>query len=815
MDAFLTDLRSGARALVRQPAPAIISMLILALGIGLSTFMFSLVYGVLLRGLDVPEPDRVVVLSRVDTREGELDDDPMSGHDFFDFRERTRSFSGLLGYYGGTVNLADSEDPTRYQGAWVTANAFEVLRVRPILGRTFAIGEDAPGTPPVVVLGHHVWRDRYGSDPGVIGKPVRVNGRAGTVIGVMPEGFKWPSNHDLWIPASEDPLTVARGEGPYYWVMGRLADGVSWDQASLDVARVSDQLLTDHPKESEGLSARLLTVSQQQNGGEIAVVFIAMMVAVICVLLVACANVANLLLARAAGRMREAAVRVAIGAGRFGVMAPFLAEALVLAAAGSVLGIALAYWGVDLFDKATDPALTGRPYFVQFSIDLPVLLFAVGVTALTALMAGAAPAFQVSRVDVGEILKDESRGTSSLRAGRLGKVLVMVEVAFSVALLVGAGLMTRSMVELGRFEMPFDPDPYITARVGLFESDYPTRDDRQRFWSELERQALATPELGGFALASGTPGTGSGGSRIRLEGESYERDADRPLTHVDQVTPGYFDLLGAELLEGETFGTHHTNDAGRVAVVNRAFAQRFWPGESAVGRRFRTGTADTIPWLTVIGVVEDLQMQGFAPPGSPESTPDGYYVPVAQGDPSFLTVVARGRAAGVPPASLVPSLRQVVRSLDPNLPIYEVRTIAEDAARSAWFYRVFGTIFVIFGAVALFMASVGLYGVLSFSVSRRTQELGIRMALGADRGQVVGLVLRQGLKQIGVGLALGLLMAAGLSRLIGFLMFGVRPLDPLVFGSVLLVTLGVGVAASLVPARRATRVDPMVALRSE
>ncbi len=641
-----------------------------------------------------------------------------------------------------------------------------------------------------------------------------MNGRQGTVVGVMPEGFRWPSNHDLWVTMDDDPRAVARGEGPSYWVMGRLASGMTWDQANLELRRIADQLAVEHPDENEGLSARLLTVAQQQNGGEITLVFMAMMVAVLCVLVVACANVANLLLARAATRMREAAVRVAMGAGRLRVMAPFLAEALVLAVAGAIAGTGLAYGAVRLFDRATDPALTGRPYFVTFEIDLPVLLFAVGITGVTALLAGAAPAFQVSRADVSEILKDEGRGSSSLRAGRLGTALVMVEVAFSVALLVGAGLMTRSMVELGRFRLPFEPEAYVTGRIGLFETDYPEREDRQRFWEEVERRVSAVPGVAAVALSAGTPGVGSGGARIRLEGESYEEASDQPLAHVDQVTPGYFALLGAEPLEGEPFAVHHDSDAERVAVVNRSFAERHWPGSSAVGRRFRTGTSDTIPWMTIIGVMPDLQMQGFAPPGLPQAIPDGYYVPVRQSDPSFLTVVAR-RGSGVEATGLVPALREAVRLVDPDVPLYDVATVAEAAARSAWFYRVFGSVFVIFGSVALFMASVGLYGVLSFSVSRRTQEMGIRMALGAGRRDVVGLVLRQGLKQIGVGLVVGLAIAAGLSGVVSFLMFGVSPRDPLVFGFVVVLTVAVGVAASLVPATRATGVDPMAALRSE
>jgi putative ABC transport system permease protein len=814
VDALLKDLKAAARSLARQPGSAIISVLILALGIGLSTFMFSLVYGVLFRGLDVPESDRIGVLERIDTRQEERNGGPVSGHDFLDYRERTRSFEGLLGYYQGTVNLADDGPPERYRGVWVTANTFGVLRVQPVLGRSFIAEEDRPGLAPTVILGYHVWRDRYGSDPAVIGRSVRVNGKQGTVVGVMPDGFKWPSNHDVWITADDDPRAAVRGEGRFYSVVGRLAEGVSWDQAESDVVRVADQLAAEYPEQNKAFTAQLSTVSQQQNGGSIATVFLAMMVAVLGVLVVACANVANLLLARAAVRMREAGVRVAIGAGRLRVMTPFLAEALVLAAVGAVLGTALAYGAVDLFDQATEPSRTGRPYFVKFVVDFPVLLFAVGVTALTALLAGAAPASQVASADVNEILKDEGRGSSSLRAGRLGKVLVMIEVAFSVALLVGAGLMTRSMAQLRTFELPFDPEAYVSGRLQLFEADYPTRDDKQRFWTDLERRIAAVPGATAVALSGGTPGVGSGGGRIRLEGQTYAEPTDRPQTHQDVVTPGYFALLDADLLEGETFGEQHTMDVERVTVVNRSFAERFWPNGSALGRRFRTGTADTIPWLTVIGVVEDLQMQGFQAPVSPGAAPDGYYVPVAQSDPSALNLVVRA-GAGAAPIALAPALRETVRALDPDVPIFELRTIAESAERSYWFYHVFGTVFIVFGVVAVFMASVGLYGVLSFSVSRRTQEIGIRMALGAGRREVLRLVLRQGLMHIAVGLGIGLVAAAGLSRVLRILLFQVNPRDPLVFGGVVLLVVAVGLAASLIPAGRASSVDPMVALRSD
>jgi predicted permease len=813
MDGLFKDIRFAARGLVKQPGSALLSVLILGLGIGLSTFMFSLIYGVLVRGLDVPESDRIGVIERVDTRQLDQGGRSVPAQDFLDFRERARSFEGLLGYYGGSVTLADHMAAGRYQGVWTTANTFDVLRVRPMTGRTFAAGEDSPGLAPTVILGHDVWRDRYASDPGVVGQSVRVNGRVGTIVGVMPEGFRWPSNHDLWIAMDDDPRSVPRGEGRSYNVMARLADGVSWDMAERDLAEVAAQLEREYPVLNEGMSADLLTVSQQQNGDEIALIFTAMMVAVLCVLLVACANVANLLLARAATHTRVAGVRAALGAGRLRVAFPFFAEALVLACAGAVIGTALAYWAIHQFDQATSPALTGRPYFVTFVLDVPVLLYVVGITAFTALVAGIAPAIQVTRADLNQILKDEARGSSSFYLGRLSRGLVMVEVALSVALLIGAGLMTKSIVQLGNVDLPFEPESYLSGRIGLLDTDYPERADRQRFWQETERRTASQPGVAAVALSSAVPGAGTGVQPIRLEGQTYQEPSDRPETHSAIISTGYFDLLGVAPLEGEGFSEGHTPGTERVAIVNRSFARRFFPNGSAIGRRFRTGEADTVPWMRVIGVVPDLQMQGFRPTGSPGSAPDGFYVPITQSDPAFMNVAARAKSGT--PGALASPMRDAVRTIDPDVPLFDLRTVDESLDGESWFYAVFGSVFIAFGLAALFMATAGLYGVLSFSVSRRTQEMGIRMALGAETRQVVRLILRQGVTQLAIGLGIGLVMAAGLSSVVGILMYRVNPRDPAVFGGVLALIVTVGLAAALVPALRATRVDPAVALRSD
>jgi putative ABC transport system permease protein len=810
---FVKDLRFGTRALMKQPGSAVVSVLVLSLGIGLSTFMFSIIYGVFFRGLDVPEPEQLMMIGRSD--ESAPPDNWFSWaiQDFVEIRERQTSFEGVAGYSTGTVNVAGNESPERFNGVFTTANLFDVLRVRPVIGRGFSAEEDDPGAPLTVVLGYRMWQDRYAGDRGVLGEVIRVNGEQATVIGVMPEGFLFPDNHEIYVAMRDDPLATERWQGRFLSPVGRLRGGIEWDQATLELAGIARRLEQEYPETNEGMGVKAQTFVESNTGPVLTALFGSMMVAVLFVLLVACANVANLLLARAAMRTKEAAVRVALGAGRLRVMFPFFSEAIVLATAGAVVGMGIAYYAVGLFDAATASAVTGRPYFMVFRVDFPILLFVVVLTGLTALAAGAAPALQVSRADVNGILKDESRGSSSFSMGRLSKILVIAEVALSCALLVGAGLMTKSIVQLSRYELPFEAGDYFSARVGLFETDYPEREDRQAFWEDLTRRLEAQPGVEAAGLTSSLPGNFAGATRIRIEGETYEEPQDRPIVHNAMVTPRFFDMMGVGLIEGEDFNSDHTEDTDRVAIVNRSFAATFWPGESPLGRRFRPGTADTIPWVRVIGMAPDLQMEGFQPAGQPGSQPDGYYVPISQYDPRFLSITAKPAMAEA--ISLTADVRTLVQELDPNLPIYNVMTVEEVIQRNSWFYSVFGVIFIVFGAAALFMASVGLYGVLAFSVNRRIQEMGIRMALGAGARDVVALVVRQGAVQMGIGLALGLAMAWGVSKMVAVVMFQVNPRDVSVYGAVVGVIVLVGIAASLIPARRATAVDPVVAIRYE
>jgi putative ABC transport system permease protein len=802
------DLLLGIRSLRKEPVSAVITSFTLALGIGLCTTSFSLLYGVFFRGLDVPEPNRLTMIGRTNpTREVDWSWIPV--HDYYDFKEQQSSFETLAQFTTGTVNLAGTEGPERYDGAFVSANVFDALRIRPVVGTTFRPGDDAAGAPRTVVLGYRLWSTRYRSDPDIAGKPVIVNGEAATILGVMPKGFLFPENQDLWVAARDDRATTTdRSRGSRLQVFGRLKDGVSKDQAELDLARISERLAQAYPESNKGFTTRFRSFVEENTGPELVAVFGAMQVATLFVLLIAIANVANLLMARATLRTREAAVRSALGASRFRVVLPFFAETLVLAVVGAAFGTAIAYTGITLFDGATQSV--GKPYYMVFALDLPVLLFVLGVTVLTALLAGAAPAFYVLKTDVNATLKDEARGSGVL-GGRLTRVLVAAEIALSCALLIGAGLEVRSIVKLRNFQYPFTTEQIFTARVGLFDTEYPDTAARRGFFRALEQRLAGLPGALSVALTTDLP-LNSGRQAIGIAGESYAKSTDYPEARDATITPGFFSTFGVRLLRGRDFTPADVAGSLRVAIVNQSFADRFFKGREVLGQRFaeRERRDSLGAWLTIVGVVPDQRMEGF---GAERRDPWGYYVPLAQWDPRFVSIAIH--TVGTDPLALTRTVREALRGINPNQPIYNVDTMRGVIHQEGWFYFVFGTLFIVFGGAAFFMATVGLYGVLSFSVSRRMKEMGIRMALGASARDVIRLVLRQGGIQLAFGLGIGLLLALGLTRVIGILMFEVNPQDPPVFALVLLTIAAVGLLASLVPARRATRTHPTVALRAE
>jgi predicted permease len=801
----MTSLRHAARMLRRQSGLTIVAGIALTLGIGLTTTIFSFVYGALLRGLPFPDADEIVHLERDHLARG-VRSMEVTIHDFHDWRAEQRVFRDLAAYYATTVNLSGAEKPERFAGAYMTANAFDVLRVRPLLGRTFRPGEDRPGAEAVIVLGYAAWKDRFGADPRIVGRTVRANGEPATVIGVMPEHFGFPVVQQVWLPMRLDPLAIPRGEGQTIEGFGRLRAGVSVAEASAQMNAVARHLQRAYPATNEGIGVVVQPFVRYVVSDAGAAFLYTMLGAVFLVLLVACANVANMLLSRAVVRSREVGIRTALGASRARVVAEFLTEALALAAVGGVLGTGVAWVGVRYFNDAL--TRLGAPFFIDVRLDGAALLFVLATTVVTALVAGLLPALQASGADVAGVLKDETRGTSSFRLGRMSRAIVVGEVALSCGLLVAAGLMVKSVARLGTADYGFERAHVLTARVALPEAQYPDAASRLRFFETLQARLAALPGVEAASLGTALPAVDEfRRDPVEIEGRAYATDREQPLTGSSVVAPGYFAAFAVGVRRGRDFIAGDRDGTLPVAIVNEAFARRFLAGDEPIGRRIRLGAEPHPAWRTIVGVAPDLYASGT---GNKE--PDGVYVPLAQSPQRLLRIALHTRGAPLP---LVAAVRDAVGALDADLPIYRVDSLAGALDGATFFYRLFGTVFMIFGGVALFLASVGLYAVMSFAVGRRGREMGIRMALGARPRDVLALVLRQGLLQVGIGLLLGLGLAAVVAQRLSILLFDVGPRDPAVFGAVVPTLLLAGIAACLVPARRATRVDPLVALRRE
>ena len=798
------DIRFGSRSLRKHLGLSVVAVFALTLGIGLTTTMFSIVYGALLRGLPYPDADRIVHVFEQNLARNFRRMD-VSIHDYTDIRAQQRSFAEIGAYYSGTVNVSGTEKAERYMGTFTTASVFDIAGVKPLLGRTIRPGEDAPGGERVAVLGYSMWQNRFGGDPAILGKSLRANRIPYTIVGVMPDRYAFPGDGALWLPLQLDPIALKRGEGQHLSVIGKLKAGVSRDAANADVNTIARRIATDHKEQNEGVSATVMNFIDGELGPEPRQLLFTMLGAVFLVLLIACANVANLLLDRAAHRTKEVGIRTALGASRSAVVRQFLTEALVLATLGTAGGVAAAYFGIRAFNRAI--ADTQPPSWLDIRLYPPVLLFAIGTAMLATFASGLLPALQASRTDIGEILKDDSRGASSFRIGRLSRALVVFEIALSCGLLVAAGLMIKSVAKMRNIDTGFTTANIFTARVG-FPGTYTDTTAQRQFFEQLESRLTTIPGVQSAAIVEHLPGLGTGDNAFAVEGKSYAKDAEFPLSPTNTVSPGFFATFGIKPLQGRAFTAADRLDALPTVIVNQAFAAKYFAGVDPVGRRIRLGTSrSTAPWMTIVGVVPNT----FS--GDPERLRPPYiYLPLAQHHTNFVSFAARTSGA---PMSITPQVRDVVTGLNRDIPIYWVYSMTEALARPLWFIRVFGTMFMIFGAIALFLASVGLYAVMSFSVGRRTREVGIRMALGAKAGDVIGMVVRQGAWQLGVGMIAGLTLALGVAQLMKIVLFDVQPRDPVIFGAVVSVLSLAGLLASLIPARRATQVDPLLALRSD
>jgi putative ABC transport system permease protein len=805
MENLIQDIRYSLRMLTRKPGFTLLVVAALAIGIGANSAIFSIVNSILLRPLPYRDPDRLVMVW-MDNHRLNVAQDVHSYANYADYRDQNQSFDQLAVFNGISVNLTGAGEPERVIGTMASPSLFEVMGVDPLIGRTFSADEEVPGHDQVVILGYGFWQRRFGGDRNILGQEVSLSDVKRTVIGVMPQTFEFPhKDAELWVPLAPDPRRKASRGGFSYQVVGRLKPGVSLPQARQDMNGIAQHLVEQYP-DLMGYGVNLVAL-HDQIVGKVRPALLVLLATVAFVLLIACANVANLLLARAASREREIAIRSALGAGRLRVVRQLLTESLVIAVLGGVTGLLIANWGLKALVALSPEDIPRRG---QIGIDLRVLGFTLLLSILTGIVFGLVPALRASKMELNESLKEGGRGASGgIQGRRIRSALVVLEVALSLLLLIGAGLMIRSFRQLLTVDLGFNPDRLLTMNIQLSRSRYQGPLSAAFFRQLIERvEALPGVESAGAITAvfiEGLPNS----SNFTIDGRPPPPAAEQIEAPIDFVTPGYFRTMGISLLKGRELSERDGPEAPQVAIINDTFARRFWPGEDPLGQRFRFGdSTSTAPWLTIVGVVADMRRTGFDSDVRCEA-----FLPYAQRQfVGFLSLVVRTAAS---PGSLAATVRDIVWSMDPEQPVSHIRTMDQMLGGMMAQRRLNMVLFSLFAGVALVLAAVGIYGVISYSVTQRTHEIGIRMALGAGRAEVLKLVVGEGMTVVGIGIGLGLVSALGLTRLMATLLYGVSPTDPLTFAALPLVLAGVALAACLVPGRRATKVDPIVALRYE
>jgi putative ABC transport system permease protein len=805
MDTLMQDVRFALRTLTKAPLFTTLCVLCLSVGIGLNANIYSAVYAVFQRPFPYADPDRLVAIEERNTKRG-FDNQTMPFETFQDLQQQTTAFEQIAAISYRSISITDGDEPVRLQGELISWNLFRMLGVRPHLGRAFRPDEDVPGAPGAIILGYGVWVKRYGADSSIIGRTLPVNGAPHTVVGVMPKGFMFPEREEAWVPIVPRLDGHAR-DNHEAQVFGRLKQDADLETASSQLAAVSARVATLFPEAQGNWKAIVKPIRDTFIDKDTKLVIAAMMGAVTFVLLIACANVANLLLARATSRGREIAVRSALGAGKRRIIRQLLTESILLALIACPLGIGIAYWLLDVIIASIPEG--DLPYYFVFEINGPVLLYTVGIALLTGLIFGLAPAFQAARGNLQAALKDGGRGSGTGGARqRLRTALAISEVALSMVLLVGAALFVRSFLNLQTKSGGIETSNVMTLRFFMTGERYDSARALGARVEDVVRRVEALPGVVSATASNQIPlGGGGSGGQLEIEGKPVVNRADAPFVIWTGVTGHWFATLGVPLTAGRALDDAEARTKSTVAVINTTMAKQFWPGGDPLGHRFKLVGDTTNTWLTVVGVYRDYQPSNLDERIIPNFVVSYPRLPTRN---TGLMIRTKGD-----PAQITSAARKAIRESDPTLPVFDARSMEEVRKLGFWSQRLFGWMFAMFGIVALVLASVGVYGVIAYGVTQRTQEIGVRVALGAQPADVIKLVLRNGAILALTGIAIGLVGAFALTRVIKSLLTDVSSTDPLSFIGVTLFLAAVALLASYVPARRATKVDPLTALRSE
>jgi len=816
------DTRYGARMLRKSPGLTSVAVLSLALGIGAISTIFSFVNGIMLRPLPYAEPERLVTLDETALKRGEPSMS-VSYPNFLDWREQNKSFEDIACYDTGGFIIGSSggSEPEQLQGAFVNQGLFEILGVAPILGRTFTADEDQPDHDLVVILSYGLWQRRFGGDPNILGQTIVLNNRPRVAIGIMPRGFHFPEVAEAWGPLALTPKIYTRTDHGLS-AIARMKPGVTLGQAQAEMISIASNIETQNPVTNEGLSVNVIDLRAGLIGDYKKALLILLGV-VAFVLLIACVNVANLLLARATARQKEIAIRAALGANRKRIFRQLMTESLLLGLISGAIGLVLALWGMDLLLAAIP---TDIPFWMKFDLDGRVVGFTAACSLLTGFVFGTAPALEASNPDLNETLKEGGRSGAGGGRHRLRSLLVVAEIAISLVLLVGAGLMMRSFMSLQNVNAGINPEGVLTTYIALPGAKYRDPEKRIAFFSQLLERVRAIPGVQSAGTNTGLPlGGNNWGRSLTVEGFPVLSVGEAPAINHCVISPGYFSAMGIPILKGRDFDERDVRDAPKapqlashdqvmsapssgVTIVDERLARKYWPNEDPIGKRIRFGPPeDNEPWHTIVGVVGEVKHQRLD-----ASTRESVYLPFAQMPIGGSSLAIRTTQR---PETLITAVRAQVRELDPDLPLTRVMPMTEVVARSVWQPRLYTALFGVFAAVALILATVGIYGVMSYAVTQRTREIGLRMALGAQKKDVLKLVVGHGVAVTAIGLGVGLAAAVGLTRLMSTLLFEVTATDLPTFISVSVLLAGVALGACFVPARRAAKVDPMVALRYE